>query len=241
MEPGTALISALAAKSSDAGVEVAKDEAKGFLKQLFGPSAEVIGEDLALRHRERLFNNLVEVLARAKRKLTSTGVSPHEVPLKIIHPLLEAAALEENTDLREMWANLLAGAATEGATPFAASYIDIIKQLSVEEARFLNLLHITLRAEMKEYDALSPEDRKRHPTQRLGRFDELKSLVFQAAEVNITEENHDFVHALAMSTLENMCRLGILREPWFGQDSYRIGAFGLIFLQACYKPDKAEA
>src|ERR1700676_2788721 len=102
MEPvTTSLVTALAAKSGDATVEVAKEEAKGFLKQLFGPSFDAIGEDFALRHRERLFNNMVDVLARAKAKLKSAGVSPKEVPLKIIHPLLQAASLEEQEDLKE--------------------------------------------------------------------------------------------------------------------------------------------
>src|SRR3989442_604429 len=112
MDPGTSLVTALAAKSGDAAVEVAKEEAKGFLQKLFGPSAEAIGEDFALRHRERLFNNTVEVLSRAKLKVKAQGLSPHEVPLKIINPLLEAASLEEEPDIQEMWGNLLAGVAT---------------------------------------------------------------------------------------------------------------------------------
>src|SRR5258708_9454165 len=101
MEPATSLVTALAAKSGEAAVEVAKEEAKGFLQKLFGPSAEAIGEDFALRHRERLFNNTVEVLSRAKRRLKAKGITPQEVPLKIIHPLLEAASLEEEPDLQE--------------------------------------------------------------------------------------------------------------------------------------------
>ena len=95
MEPTTSLVTALAAKSGDAALEAAKKEATGFLNQLLGPSAAAIGESFALRHRERMFNNIVEVLQRAKKKLKNSGLTPEEVPLKIIHPLLEAASLEE--------------------------------------------------------------------------------------------------------------------------------------------------
>src|SRR6266404_6298684 len=101
MEPTTSLVTALAAKSCNAAVEVAKEEATGFLNQLLGLYASTIGESFALRRRERMFNNIVEVLQRAKKKLKEAGLTPKEVPLKIIHPLLEAASLEEETDIQE--------------------------------------------------------------------------------------------------------------------------------------------
>ena len=59
MEPTTSLVTALAAKSGNAAVEVAKEEATGFLKQLLGPYASTIGESFALRRRERMFNQLL--------------------------------------------------------------------------------------------------------------------------------------------------------------------------------------
>ena len=50
MEPATtSLVSALAAKSGDAAIEVARQEAHGFLNQLLGPWTAAVGENFALR------------------------------------------------------------------------------------------------------------------------------------------------------------------------------------------------
>ena len=50
-------------------------------------------------------------MAEAYRLFAELGVPPRAVPLKIIHPLLEACSLEEDEDLQSILANLLAGAA----------------------------------------------------------------------------------------------------------------------------------
>jgi hypothetical protein len=233
MEPGTSLVTALAAKSGEAAVEVAKEEAKGFLKQLFGPSAEAIGEDLALRHRERLFNNLVEVLSRAKKRLKAKSVTVHELPLKILHPLLESASLEEDPEIQEMWANLVAGVATDGKELFYSAYIQILKQLSTEEARFLNLLYDQLQARMTEYTNLPPEKQGRNdPTSRLGTFEDFHKLFVEANQIDEPEKG-DFVMVTRLS-LGNLCRLGVLNpvRPEYGP-YYSIDPFAVIFLVSC--------
>jgi hypothetical protein len=136
MEPGSSLVTALAAK----GGEAALADAQGFLKKIFGPSADVIGENLALRFRERMFDNLVDVLMRTKEKIKAAGLSPKEAPLKVIHPLLEAASLEEEPELRDLWANLLANAVDPRAPTQPPSFREIMKELTAREVRFLHVL-----------------------------------------------------------------------------------------------------
>jgi hypothetical protein len=96
MEGTTSLVAALAKKSGEAAADIAKENAKGFLQKIIGPSAEAIGEAFAVRFRERMFNNLVEVVARAKKKLKEAGVEPREVPLKIVHRSLKHPHLKMN-------------------------------------------------------------------------------------------------------------------------------------------------
>jgi hypothetical protein len=240
MEPTTSLVTALAAKSGGAAVDVAKEEAKGFLQKLLGPSAEAIGEDWALRHRERLFNNVVEVLARAKNKLKVNGLSPREVSPKIIHPLLEAASFEEDEDIREMWVNLLAGEASPQRSPFAASFVNILRQLSVEEARFLKALFAKVGSEMERYNDLPPDGRPPHPMTRIGSFEELQPMVLETAGVNgTTPEEKNYFSMLASSALDNLSRLGILVSPSVGRPSYRLTTLGLMLLGTCCEPRPA--
>jgi|ERR1700682_322032 len=142
MEPTTSLVAALAQKSGESAVDAAKQEAKGFLQKIIGPSAEAIGESFALRYRERMFNNLVEVVARAKKKLNDAGVEPREVPLKVLHPLLETSALEDEPDLQELWANLLANVANpNGSTRVSPAFALILKELRGTDAKFLEGLY----------------------------------------------------------------------------------------------------
>ena len=228
MEPMTTLAVALAEKSGDAAVDVAKEEATGFLRKLLGPSAEAIGESFAIRFRERMFNNLVNVVARAKRTLKDKGVEPSEVPLKIVHPLLEAAALEEEPDLQELWANLLAGAASH-ATRFLPAYIDILRHLSTEEVKFLTVMMQSLDQRITVWEKEEPQNRRNHPADRLGRFADLKSSFEDANGYPHGDEHTVFIAA----SIDNLCRLGILRQPSMGHPAYRLETFGTIFLATC--------
>jgi hypothetical protein len=177
-----------------------------------------------------MFNNLVAVVARAKQKLKDKGVEPSEVPLKIIHPLLEASALEEEPDLQELWANLLAGAASR-TMPFLPAYIDILRHLSTEEVRFLTLMIQNLDKQITEWEKEEPEKQGRHPSERLGFFGDLKSSFEEANGYPHGDEYAMFIKA----SLDNVCRLGILRQPSMGRPTYRLETFGAIFLEACIK------
>jgi hypothetical protein len=143
MEPITGIATSLAGKAGESAIEVGQKGAEGFLAKVIGPSAEAIGELFALRLKERLHGNLINVALRASKKLQNAGVDPRQVPLKIIHPLLEAASLEEDDDIRERWANLLANAADSGnkSRTVQPSFVAILKELTPREVKFLDALY----------------------------------------------------------------------------------------------------
>jgi hypothetical protein len=138
MEPVTTSVTA---KAGTEAAELLKKEADSFLAAVLGEPARAFGGLLADKVNARRHANLIQITVEAKRKLDAAGVSPKEVPLKIIHPMLEAASLEEDPDLQARWANLLATAADPRRTnPLSPSFTAILKELTAREAHFLDSL-----------------------------------------------------------------------------------------------------
>jgi len=114
-------------------------KAESLLKVVLGPPAEEFGQLWKDRVSARRFRNLVTIAVEAKEQLSRARLSPKEVPLKIIHPLLEVASLEEDTDLQKQWASLLANASAGGScSQVLPCFVDILRQLTPTEARFLD-------------------------------------------------------------------------------------------------------
>ena len=85
----------------------------------------------------RRWENQLNLWMKANKKLKNLGLdSPnHELPLKLGLPLIEAASLEEDDRLQELWANLLVNSST--GFSLERSYINVLEQLSLLEARIL--------------------------------------------------------------------------------------------------------
>jgi hypothetical protein len=133
---------ALAVKAGTELTDVAKESSKSFLTAVLREPGEALGGLLGDKIRERRHSNLIKITARAQERLKAAGVTPKEIPLSIIHPALEAASLEEDPDLQEMWANLLASTAgprteEDGVAP---SFATILKELRARDVKFLNAL-----------------------------------------------------------------------------------------------------
>jgi len=125
-------------KAIDAGSELG-----GFLVKIFGESvadaAGLLGGDwLHFYRRERVL-----LLAnKSNQRLQKRGIK-QTVPLppKIALPLLENASLEEDDNLMDMWANLLASSLDpENEYPAQKHHVDILCQLSGPEAGLLQVL-----------------------------------------------------------------------------------------------------
>lgn len=100
------------------------------VKRIIGPSADVIGQKLKERV-ERCFD-------KAAQMTQDAGISPHAVPPKLLLPILQGAAVEEDEDLHTMWAALLANAATpNGQRRVRAGFIALLRSLSRDEALLL--------------------------------------------------------------------------------------------------------
>ncbi len=112
-----------------------------FIERLAGPSIDGMGGLLGDQVKFIRFKNKVNIALKAQAMLEKKGISPKNVPLKLIVPLLEQASLEEDEELQNIWAALLANSANPTCIcEIHSSYVEILKQLSALEFRFLEKL-----------------------------------------------------------------------------------------------------
>lgn len=120
---------------------------KGLAERLLGPAADAVGRHLGEGVAARLTNNRNATINRAGEMLAEAGQEPSAVPLPILIPLLQAAALEEEAEMRERWAALLARAASGDEDAVDPLYVTLLTQLSPLAARCLDMawqLHLDI-------------------------------------------------------------------------------------------------
>lgn len=115
----------------------------GFVAKIIGPTCIQVGgifEDWASFYR---FNNLLKIgdkveAIHSRRKLEGKTVP---IPPKVAIPMLLSAALEDDETLQDVWAKLIANSTDPNfKTALHPGYIEIIKQMSPDEAIILDSL-----------------------------------------------------------------------------------------------------
>jgi hypothetical protein len=120
------------------GTDKLSDEAGQFLSQVSGGAMREISASIADRVRARRMRAQIRLLEQAQDHLREAGRDPREVKWNVLFPLLEAGSLEEDPDMVERWAALLANAADPEVSEVPPSFPEILKQLSPTEARILD-------------------------------------------------------------------------------------------------------
>jgi hypothetical protein len=122
-------------------LQVAK-QGQDFIAAIAGRKGESIGTILGDITRRRI-ENVEAVGNKAHLTLLNIGVTPAPIPLNILQPLIEGASLQEESELQDIWANLLANAATPLRTyPILPSFAPILKELTSADVKFLDALVI---------------------------------------------------------------------------------------------------
>lgn len=125
-----------------AGVLAAAIPLSTVAKQLSSPSATQIGEMWGDQFRLHRFQKQLGCVKKAQKMAKDAGFSPRAVPIKILFPLLDGAALEDDNDIQTMWASLLANAANPAThDQVRPSYLAILKQMAPDEAALLNWIY----------------------------------------------------------------------------------------------------
>ena len=117
-------------------------EVKGLISKLFGPAFEETGAVIGDRVRLFRFQRQISLLRKTQRILKKEGIKPKAVSLKVLLPLFDQAALEEDDEMADRWASLLASAANpNNKTALEASFIEILKQLAPTHAYLLDVFY----------------------------------------------------------------------------------------------------
>jgi len=109
----------------------------GFITKYFGTTLEQSVEIFNDKLKYRRWENQINLMLKAEAKLKKLNLEkpPKELTLKLGLPLLEAASLEDDDYLQNLWANLLVNCTADFS--LERSYISILEQLSPLEARIL--------------------------------------------------------------------------------------------------------
>lgn len=139
------------AKVTKAGVE-ATARLGGFVSEITKEPLETITGIFSDRLRFMRWERQLRLYDREMEILRQRGIegNTRTVPPKLALPIIENASLEEDNELQDLWAQLLASAldpAFKGR--LRTAFIDIIKQLDVTDVHILN----TIYAEMVRPDA----------------------------------------------------------------------------------------
>jgi hypothetical protein len=216
MEPNTSLIT----MAAEAATEVAKKDGESFLACVLGEPLKEFGGLLKDRIAARRHRNLTKIAVAAKKQLEEHGLEPQEVPLKIIHPLLEASSLEEDNTLQGAWTNLLSDAASGKELPYLF-LINAVRELSKKQALFFKVLYTKLSMADKE---LPDGEAKR---QGYRPFEDIKahaSLSDCYKEANGEETDMDVT--LALETFERLRLVEWIL--WSDGGAWRVTSFGRV-------------
>jgi hypothetical protein len=143
---------------------------KGLLQRVAGPLGDEVGESLALMARPYRIKLSLKMFHKTQRMLGEAGIAPQAVPPRLFLPMLEAASIENDEDLHTKWSALLANAAASPGKVHP-SYIEILKQLTPDDARFLDKLYIaTNDTRFRQLKGLLGEDQFGIPFQNIVRL-----------------------------------------------------------------------
>lgn len=202
---------------------------ESIVKTLAGPAAEEIGltfrdavQVWRLKRQARLFKRVQEICAKA-------GIKPKAVKLSFLFDVVGRASMEDDDDLQDLWANLLANAADSRQQVLVrTTFPDILRQISKEEALYL--------VEMFEIRG--------------------KATGFILNEyIPASENEEEFDSKLDDISYDNLLRLRLIKPNegfWpvrqesgtkvdlLTKESSMLTALGMAFVQACQTPKKSK-
>ena len=214
------------AKTGGKVVDLARDIGGFIARYVGGPLEQGLGifED---KLRYMRWERMVRLKERADQFMESRGKdsSIKPIPLKLAIPLLQAASLEDDDDLQDMWAKLLVNASTECGMELRRAHIDILEQLSPIEALILEKIYTLPASKLKGSSIVTghlPDDVS---------FEEKD-------QEQLVNPNDEVTMALA-----NLARLGCVKLPttWGGAEiftSVHPTVMGESLVKACQLEEK---
>jgi hypothetical protein len=235
-------------------VEGAMEPFSDLIQKLFGPAAEEAG--LMLKdsvHRFRV-KRLIRFFQGTTERFANAKFEQAQVSLKLLSPIIENASLEEDDNLQDIWANLLANAADpdqrNGVYP---SFPAMLKELTARDVKYLDALFIMARELGKgAHRTVRVEDLKFDPRtlqavyKRLG-FEKRPNRGVSSTPESRLENTLTETRAARLS-LDTFERQGIVVKVYeapireSGRNTFALGmgysftSLGACFVMACRSP-----
>ncbi len=127
---------------TSSAIEKGLDIAKDFLDKLIFPAVEETGLLIKEKATYWKFKNQVRVLMKAREYCEGKGINPKAVSMKILCPLLDHAALEEDEHLQDKWAFLLGNLTDSEQNVENHVFPYLLSQISRKEFKLLESLDI---------------------------------------------------------------------------------------------------
>ncbi|HZS26663.1 MAG TPA: Abi-alpha family protein [Candidatus Angelobacter sp.] len=223
-----------------AGVEAALKPFADLLDKLAGPAAEEIG--LTLKDHVRVFRlkRQIRLFERVKAMLADTDMEPERVPFKLLVPVVENASIEENDELQDRWAAMLANAAIK--RDVHPSFPEILRQLSEKEVLYLDACY-----EYSEGKRQVNRDKVVPAIRRTERYRELdKEFFFRLGQcLGVSDKSYIMTRSKAERTFpssgleDNVIRLGLMHASTKDL-KHRLTHFGTTFVKSCRHPCRED-
>lgn len=216
------------AKTTGKAIDATR-EAGGFIARYIGGSLEqavgIFEDKLCYMRWERQ----LRLMRRAEETLKEVGLATptKSLPMKLLVPLLQGAAMEEDDQLQDRWVNLLINSCNEAAhIDLQHSFIDILERLTPLEAQMLDCIY-SLPYEKIRHDGVITEN------------------LPYSAKVGTDTDQEDVPPSEAVQIgLANLALMGCVRlglsmggGEFFGRINPTF--LGILFVQACRAPIKA--
>jgi hypothetical protein len=222
--------------------EKAIEVAGKFLERILGAAADQAGEALAdpIRSwRERRTRRAIATVTEAASLLQTARRRAIPVPGRILFPLLDAASVEEDPEVRRMWATLLAQSADEAKQGHVLpSFVSILKELSPTEAAVLQAVYLADARHDRRIDYEASGMAARFNPRFLRIYSEDHECMFSDIEMPFGNYRVLF---------DNLARLGLVEQSFAVEKNggYRVYSelaltpLGYHFIAACTEPPGA--
>jgi hypothetical protein len=198
--------------------------------KIAGPAAEELG--LTLRDRVRLyrFEREVRLLEKFKQICSNAHIEPKSVKIPLLFEIIDRATLEDDDDLQDLWANLLANAADpRELVRVRTTFPEILRHISKEEAVYLvEMFEISTATTGYTDRGFLPDTEEEMevalPPKRLDdvSYDNLRRL-------GVIIENENTVPISAMN-------VGVNQFRYLTTERYAITSLGVALVTACRTP-----
>jgi len=183
----------LKSSTIEAGIEIAKE----FLGKLIMPAVEETGLLIKDQVTFWKFKNQVNILNKSKVYCLKHNIEPKKIQLKLLVPLIENSALEEDEDLQDKWAILLSNMVDSEQNIENHVFPYILGQMSKKELLFI------------ENTYLSKKDRIRNLEFQLSEFKDKsirlnKELDRKKVNYHNEKENAEYTSSLPIEGLNSL-------------------------------------